>query len=100
MVLRSSKVRHQFLSEAICPESGSLFKWLLMLLTNLSLSTTDVLAVGAEGSDEVGGGQESVLVGVHDAKGLLELLDGRVGEGVEDVSFLGHGGVGGGAGGS
>ena len=93
MVLRSSKVRRQFLSEAICPESGSLFKWLLMLLTNLSLSTTDVLAVGAEGSDEVGGGQESVLVGVHDAKGLLELLDGRVGEGVEDVSFLGHGGV-------
>jgi len=67
---------------------------------SLSLSTTDVLAVGAEGSDEVGGGQESVLVGVHDAKGLLELLDGRVGEGVEDVSFLGHGGVGGGAGGS
>ena len=99
MVLRSSKVRRQFLSEAICPESGSLFKWLLML-TNLSLSTTDVLAVGAEGSDEVGGGQESVLVGVHDAKGLLELLDGRVGEGVEDVSFLAHGGVGGGAGGS
>ena len=67
---------------------------------NLGLSTADVLAVGAEGSDEVGGGQESVLVGVHDAKGLLELLDGRVGEGVEDVSFLGHGGVGGGAGGS
>jgi len=67
---------------------------------SLCLSTTDVLAVSAEGSDEVGGGQESVLVGVHDAKGLLELLDGRVGEGVEDVSFLAHGGVGGGAGGS
>ena len=62
------------------------------MLTNLSLSTTDVLAVGAEGSDEVGGGQESVLVGVHDAKGLLELLDGRVGEGVENVGFLRHGG--------
>ena len=32
-----------------------------MLLTNLSLSTTDVLAVGAEGSDQVGGGEEAVL---------------------------------------
>merc|ERR1719209_1043021 len=67
---------------------------------SLCLSTTDVLAVSAEGGDEVGGGQKSVLVSVHDAKGLLELLDGRVGEGVEDVGFLRHDGVGGGAGGS
>jgi len=34
------------------------------------------------------------------SKGLLELLDGRVGEGVEDVGFLRHDGAGGGAGGS
>ena len=27
---------------------------------------------------------------VHDAEGLLELLDSGVGEGVEDVGFLGH----------
>ena len=73
---------------------------LIFLKTNLCLSTTNVLSVSAEGGDEVGGGQKSVLVSVHDAKGLLELLDGRVGEGVEDVSFLGHGGAGGGAGGS
>ena len=39
---------------------------------------------------EVGGGEEAVLVGVHDAEGLLELLDGGVGEGVEDVGLLGH----------
>ena len=60
--------------------------------TNLGLSATDVLAVGTEGSDEVGGGEEAVLVRVHDAEGLLELLDGRVGEGVENVGFLRHGG--------
>jgi len=67
---------------------------------SLCLSATNVLSVSAEGGDEVGGGEKSILVSVHDAEGLLELLDGRVGEGVEDVSFLGHGGVGGGAGGS
>jgi hypothetical protein len=39
---------------------------------------------------EVRGGEETVLVGVHDAEGLLELLDGGVGEGVEDVGLLGH----------
>jgi len=57
----------------------------------LGLSATDVLAVGTEGSDEIGGGKETVLVRVHDAEGLLELLDGGVGEGVEDVGLLGHG---------
>ena len=61
-------------------------------MTDLGLSAADVLAVGAEGSDEVGGGEETVLVRVHDAEGLLELLDGRVGEGVENVGFLRHGG--------
>ena len=58
----------------------------------LGLAAADVLAVGGEGSDEVGGGQEAVLVSVHDAEGLLELLDGGVGEGVENVGFLRHGG--------
>ena len=61
-------------------------------IRNLGLSATDVLAVGTEGSDEIGGGEEAVLVSVHDAEGLLELLDGRVGEGVENVGFLRHGG--------
>ena len=65
---------------------------LLSPLTYLSLTAADVLAVGGEGGDEVGAGEQTVLVGVHDAEGLLELLDGRVGEGVEDVGFLRHGG--------
>ena len=56
----------------------------------LSVTAADALAVGAEGGDQVGGGQETVLVGVHDAKSLLELLDGGVGERFEDVSFLRH----------
>ena len=34
--------------------------------------------------------QKTILVSIHDAKSLLELLDGRVGEGLEDVGFLGH----------
>ena len=34
--------------------------------------------------------EEAVLVDVHDAESLLELLDGRVGEGVENVGLLGH----------
>ena len=73
---------------------------LIFLKTNLCLSATNVLSVSAEGGDEVGGGEKSILVSVHDAEGLLELLDGRVGEGVEDVGFLRHDGAGGGAGGS
>ena len=40
-------------------------------MTDLGLSATDVLAVGTEGSDKVGGGEETVLVRVHDAEGLL-----------------------------
>ena len=78
----------------------TLYIKLIFLKTNLCLSATNVLSVSAEGGDEVGGGQKSILVSVHDAKGLLELLDGRVGEGVEDVGFLRHDGAGGGAGGS
>jgi len=61
----------------------------------LGLTTTDILAVGGEGRHQVAGGKEPVLVGVHDAERLLELLDGGVGEGVEDVGFLRHGGCGG-----
>merc|ERR1719320_192169 len=34
--------------------------------------------------------QKTILVSIHDAKSFLELLDGRVGEGLEDVGFLGH----------
>ena len=58
--------------------------------THLGVSAADALAVSAEGGDQIGGGQETVLVGVHDAKSLLELLDGGVGERFEDVSFLRH----------
>ena len=46
--------------------------------------------MGTEGGHEVGGGEEAVLVSIHDAESLLELLDGRVGEGLEDIGFLGH----------
>ncbi len=37
---------------------------------------------------EVAGGDDAVLVGVHDAKGLLELLDLLLGEVLEDVDLL------------
>ena len=56
----------------------------------LSVTAADALSVGAEGSHEVGGGEKSVLVSIHDAESLLELLDGGVGERFEDVSFLRH----------
>ena len=56
----------------------------------LSVTAADALSVGAEGSHEVGGGEKSVLVSIHDAESLLELLDGRVGERFEDVGFLRH----------
>jgi hypothetical protein len=59
----------------------------------LGLTAGDGLAVVGEGLHEVISGQQTVLVDVHDAKGLLELLDGRVGEGVENVGLLGHGDV-------
>jgi len=64
--------------------AGSLIKH------GLSLTASNGLAVVAEGSDEVIGAEETVLVGVHDAKSLLELLDSGVGEGVENVGLLGH----------
>ena len=56
----------------------------------LGVTTTNALSVGGEGSHQVGGGQKAVLVSIHDTEGLLELLDSRVGEGLEDVGFLGH----------
>jgi len=56
----------------------------------LGLSSADGLAVVGEGGGQVRGGQKTVLVHVHDAEGLLELLDGGVGERVENVGFLGH----------
>ena len=46
--------------------------------------------MGSEGSHQVGGGEEAVLVSIHDTESLLELLDGRVGEGLEDIGFLRH----------
>jgi len=57
----------------------------------LCLATTNVLAMGSEGGAQVVGIQQTVLVGIHDAESLLELLDGGVGERVEDVGFLRHG---------
>ena len=56
----------------------------------LGITATNALSVGSEGSHQVGGGEEAVLVSVHDTEGLLELLDSRVGERFEDVSFLRH----------
>jgi len=56
----------------------------------LGVTTTNALSVGGEGSHQVGGGQKAVLVSIHDTEGLLELLDSRVGERFEDVSFLRH----------
>jgi len=56
----------------------------------LSVTAANALSVGAEGSHEVGGGEEAVLVSIHDTESLLELLDGGVGERFEDVSFLRH----------
>ena len=60
------------------------------IISNLSVTAANALAVGAESSDQVGGGEETVLVSIHDTEGLLELLDGGVGERFEDVSFLRH----------
>jgi len=57
---------------------------------SLGLSASNGLAVVGEGSGEVTGAEETVLVDVHDTEGLLELLEGGVGEGVEDVGLLGH----------
>ena len=56
----------------------------------LGITTTNALSMGTEGGHEVGGGEEAVLVSIHDTESLLELLDGRVGEGLEDIGFLRH----------
>ena len=51
----------------------------------LGLTIGDGLADGGEGGDDVGGGQETVLVCVHDTEGFLELLDLPLAEEGEDV---------------
>jgi len=56
----------------------------------LGLSASNGLSVVSESGGEVAGAEETVLVDVHDAEGLLELLEGGVGERVEDVGLLGH----------
>ena len=37
---------------------------------HLGLATTDLLSVGGEGGGEIAGGEQTVLVRVHDAEGL------------------------------
>jgi len=59
----------------------------------LGLTAGDIFAMVSESSHEIISGEETVLVDVHDTESLLELLDGRVGEGVENVGLLGHGDV-------
>ena len=56
----------------------------------LGITTTNALSMGTEGRHKVGGGEKTVLISIHDTESLLELLDGRVGEGLEDIGFLGH----------
>merc|ERR1719233_2433995 len=56
----------------------------------LGFATTNVLAMSSKSCLKIGRRQKTILVSIHDAKGLLELLDGRLGEGLEDVGFLGH----------
>ena len=63
---------------------------MIFYFSHLSVAAANALAVGAESGDQVGGGEETVLVSIHDTEGLLELLDGGVGERFEDVSFLRH----------
>jgi len=56
----------------------------------LGLSASNGLAVVTESSDKVVGAEETILVDVHNAESLLELLNSGVGEGVENVGLLGH----------
>ena len=56
----------------------------------LSVSASYALAMSSKGSNQIWGWQKTILVSIHDAKSFLELLDGRVGEGLEDVGFLRH----------
>ena len=62
----------------------------MFILLYLGITTTNALSMGTEGRHQVGGGEKTVLISIHDTEGLLELLDGRVGEGLEDIGFLGH----------
>lgn len=50
------------------------------------VAVADGLAHGREGGLQVGGGDDAVLVRVHDAERLLELLDLLLGEEGEDVA--------------
>ena len=59
----------------------------------LSLSGADRFANVCEGLDEIVSLEDAILVDIHDAESLLELLDGGLAEEVEDVLFLAHGGV-------
>jgi len=56
----------------------------------LGLSASNGLAVVGKSGGEVAGAEETILVNVHDTEGLLELLEGGVGERVENVGLLGH----------
>jgi len=57
----------------------------------LGITGRDRLAVVGEGLNKVVSGEQTVLVAIHDAESLLELLDGGVGELVENIGLLGHG---------
>ena len=61
-----------------------------MFVHYLGITTANALSMGSKGRHQIGGGEETVLVSIHDTEGLLELLDGGVGERFEDVSFLRH----------
>ena len=58
----------------------------------LSVSGSNALSMSTESGNKIGGGEKTVLVSIHDTESLLKLLDSRVGERFEDVSFLRHGG--------
>jgi len=62
----------------------------------LGLAVGDGSADGGEGGLQVAGGQDAILVSIHDTESLLELLDGTLGEHSEDIAaallgFLGSG---------
>ena len=62
----------------------------MVVVSYLGISAANALSVSTEGGNQVGGGQKTILVSVHDTEGLLKLLDSGVGERFEDVSFLRH----------
>merc|ERR1719513_326592 len=62
-----------------CDHLGEVHGSVNLVEHGLGFSTSNVLSVGSKSSLKVGGGQKAVLVGVHDAKGFLELLGHRMG---------------------